>query len=109
MLENINRGGCGIAALMIGNALKRDGLTPQFHSESGENALLSGQFEHVVVKVKETDEVFDAYGAVVGFDAEYYTRKKLDEVILRKAVRDRSLWNSRFNRYDLRVLRCCLS
>jgi hypothetical protein len=105
-IENINRGGCGLAALVIGNALKKDGLTPQYFSETSikEFERFSG-FEHIVVGVKETGLVMDAEGTVKGPCKDYYTQHEIPEEILRKVVRHRPSWNRAFDRRSLLVLR----
>ncbi len=109
MLEDINLGGCGVAALVIANSLRKDGYTPEFRCDvsitKGEKHWIEN-FDHIVVYVTETGECIDALGFGV---PDRFKAHELPEAQLRKFVRDRSVWNKQFDRNALRIMKCYMN
>lgn len=107
-IENIHHGGCGLAALLIAKAVRKDGFTPVFWcNEDISRPLKQGRiadcyFDHFVVEIKETGHLLEA-GSMEAH--ENWARHKVDEAILRKAIRTRELWNRKFDRTSLQLVR----
>jgi hypothetical protein len=98
MLEDINYGGCGLAALIIAKAVKADGLTPVFWM----NSDCWEHMDHVVVEIAETKRLLEAGSTEA---SSYWAQYQITEAELRKAIRNRRIWNRQFDRRTLRMVK----
>lgn len=95
-IENINDGGCGIAALSIKRKKKRGSIIKAM------SGIFSEKLHYYVV---DGEKVIDSTGVYSKKELDgYWKTEKVSEKELVKNIKNESLWNQIFNRKNIKKI-----